>query len=117
MTHRQALESMYKGTCRLYESRQVKEEETKITMEKRVFTEQEFPCRLSFTTSTVKEKEGVFVKVQETKLFCAPEREIPAGSLLEITQDGRTALYEQSGYPAVYESHQELALALKEAYT
>lgn len=117
MTHRQAVESQYKGICRLYESRQVKDEKTKITSEERVLVEPGFPCRLSFNTSTVKEKEGVFVKMQETKLFCAPEREILAGSLLEITQDGRTALYEQSGYPAVYESHQEIALTLKEAYT
>ena len=116
MTHRQALESMYKGTCRRYESRQAKNEETKIAEEEKVLAE-EFPCRLSFTTSTVKEKEGVFVKAQETKLFCAPEREIPAGSLLEITQAGKTALYEQSGHPAVYESHQEIVLTLKEVYT
>lgn len=117
MTHRQAVERTYKGLCRLYESRQVKDEETKITSEERVFVEPEFPCRLSFGTSTVKDKEGAFVKVQETKLFCAPEREIPSGSMLEITQDGRTAFYEKSGYPVVYESHQEVVLTLKEGYT
>lgn len=117
MTHRQAVESTYKGTGKLYVSQHVKDEETRITREERVLVEPEFPCRLSFSTSTVQEKDGTFVKVQETKLFCAPEMDIPAGSLLEITQDGRTAYYEKSGYPAVYESHQEVALTLKEGYT
>lgn len=116
MTHREAVESTYNGLCRLYESRKVKDEVTKITSEERVLVE-EFPCKLSFSTSTVKEKEGVYVQVQQTKLFCAPERVIHAGSQIEITQDGRTAMYEQSGFPAVYASHQEVALNLKEVYT
>lgn len=117
MTHRQAVESTYKGIGKLYESRKMKDEETKITREEMVPIEESFPCRLSFGTSTVKDKEGAFVKVQETKLFCAPEIEIPSGSVLEVTQDGRTAFYEKSGYPVVYESHQEVVLQLKEAYT
>lgn len=117
MNHRQAVEQTYRGTCRLYVSRMVKEEETKITKEERVLVEPEFPCRLSFSTASAREKDGTFVKVQEVKLFCAPEISIPAGSLLEITQDNRTASYEQSGYPAVYQSHQEVALHLKEAFT
>lgn len=117
MTHREAVESTYKGVCKVYESRMIKDEVTKISAEERVLVEPEFPCKLSLSTSTVKEKEGVYVQVQQTKLFCAPEHVIHAGSLLEITQDGRTAMYEQSGFPAVYESHQEVALNLKEVYT
>lgn len=117
MNHRQAVERTYRGSCRLYVSRMVKDEETKITKEERVLAEPEFPCRLSFSTVSAGKKDGAYIKVQEVKLFCAPEISIPAGSLLVITQDGRTAAYEQSGYPAVYESHQEIALNLKEAYT
>lgn len=117
MTHRQAVESTYKGRCNLYESRMVKDEVTKITAEERVLVDADFPCKLSFSTSTIKEKEGAFVQVQQTKMFCAPERVIKAGSLLEITQAGRTAVYERSGFPAVYETHQEISLTLKEAYT
>lgn len=116
MTHRQALESTYNGVCRIYESRQVKDSVTKITSTERVLTN-EFPCKLSFSTSTVKEKEGVYVQVQQTKLFCSPDKVIPAGSKMEITQDGRTGVYEQSGYPAVYDTHQEVVLKLKEVYT
>lgn len=114
--HRQVIEKTYSGVCKLYESRQIKDEITKITEEKRVLAA-EFPCRLSFSTTTAKSKDGTFVQVQETKLFCSPENSIPSGSLLEITQDGRTGYYEKSGYPALYKSHQEVKLALKEAYT
>lgn len=117
MTHREAVESTYKGICKLYESRMVKDEVTKIPAEERVLVGTDFPCKLSFSTSTVKEKEGAFVQVQQTKMFCAPEHVIKAGSLLEITQDGRTATYERSGFPVVYETHQEISLALKEVYT
>lgn len=116
MTPREAIESTYKGVCKVYESRPVKDSVTKITTEERVLQE-EFPCRLSLSSSSLKREETVFVKVQQTKLFCAPEHIIKAGSLVEITQDGRTAMYERSGVPAVYETHQEIALALKEAYT
>lgn len=114
--HRRAIEKTYSGICKLYESRQVKDENTKITEEKRVLVS-EFSCRLSFSTVPVKSKDGTFVQVQETKLFCSPEKCIPSGSLLEITQDGQTGFYEQSGYPAVYKSHQEVKLRLKEVYT
>lgn len=117
MTHREAIESTYKGICRLYESKMVKDESSGITTEEKVPTEVGFPCRLSFGTSNVKDKEGALVKVQETKLFCAPEMEIPSGSMMEITQNERTAVYERSGFPVVYETHQEVVLTLKEEYT
>ena len=49
---------------------------------------------------------------QSVKLFLAPEREIPAGSKITVEGRGMTRVYARSGQPAVYGSHQEIALAL-----
>lgn len=116
MTAREVIESTYKGVCKVYESRQVKDRVTKITSDEKVVVN-EFPCHVSLSSSSLKREDTVFVKVQQTKLFCSPEHMIKAGSVMEITQNGRTALYEHSGVPAVYETHQEVVLTLKEAYT
>lgn len=53
---------------------------------------------------------------QAVKLFIAPEIAVPEGSRIDVTQNGITTSYRQSGTPAVYSSHQEITLELYKRY-
>jgi hypothetical protein len=53
---------------------------------------------------------------QFTILFIRPDLEINPGSIIEVTQNGRTTKYKRSGKPAVYTYHQEIRLTLYEEY-
>jgi hypothetical protein len=108
-----ALESLWRGVCTVYI-----QEETQNTKNKRIeFTEKAIytdePCKLSFEniTTTVESSNAASV-VQKAKLFLAPEVDIPPGSKITVTQNGKTADYEKSGEPATYTYHQEVYLDL-----
>ena len=83
--------------------------------EKAVLTEQ--PCRLSFQSRNSAAKDDGYSTIsQSVVLFIAPEVEIPSGSKITVTQNGKTTDYCRSGESAVYTSHQEIALELFEDY-
>ena len=50
------------------------------------------------------------------KLFIGPDREIPPGSRVVVTRQGRETAYHLSGAPAVYASHTEAPLELEQAW-
>jgi len=108
-----ALESLWKGTCTI-----VIREETQNPTNKRIeFNEvpvyENQPCKLSFETiTTTKDNNNAELVVQGAKLFIAPEVDIPPGSKITVTQNGKTTEYEKSGEPAVYTNHQEITLEL-----
>ena len=75
------------------------------------------PCRLSFSSvsATTARDEAVLVQ-QVVKLFISKEVEIPPGSKIVVTQEGRTGTYVNTGEPAVYHYHQEITLERKETW-
>lgn len=74
---------------------------------------QGLPCRLSFSTSNNTSNSGGASSVDQLiKLFLSTDVEIPAGSKISITRDGKTVDYKQSGEPARFASHQEIVLVL-----
>ena len=108
---RQAIERLYKGLC----SVRVKVSSVNKETGETVFTEQ--PCRLSFSSRNSSAKDDGYNTVsQSVVLFIAPEIEIPSGSKITVTQNGKTTDYCRSGESAVYTSHQEIALELFEDY-
>ena len=63
------------------------------------------PCRLSFSSiSSTTEQDSAPLIQQSVKLFVSKTVEIPAGSKIVVTQEGRTTAYARSGEPAVYSS-------------
>lgn len=116
--HRATIEKLYEDVCTVFILEDYKDPITKITkkQERALFENQ--PCRLSFKNlSTTVKTEGPAEVVQVTKLFIAPELEIPAGSKIVVTQkSGRATEFSYSGVPAVYPSHQEIILKLFEEY-
>lgn len=73
------------------------------------------PCKISFfnnlsVSGPVRNDQTASATVQTVKLFCAADLDIPPGSRIEITHNGRTALYTYNGVPSVFTEHQEITL-------
>ena len=109
---RKAIEKMYIGRCTITEHRQQVDEDTKQTKFVDVDLFSDIPCRLSFSTLKSTSDETVAAVSQTTKLFLAPEINVPAGCKITVTQNSRTTEYKQSGEPSMYSSHQEIQLQL-----
>lgn len=73
------------------------------------------PCRVSFERIPATSPDnGTVIVSQAVKLFLRPDVDIPPGSTFVVARQGRTETYVSSGQPAIYPSHQEIALKLKE---
>lgn len=111
---RKALESLYKGRCKITEIRKATDPVTKRVTFTDVVTVENEPCRLSFSSvaNAVQGNEVANV-AQVVKLFIRPELTILAGSKIEVTQNGVTSKYVASGKPAVHSNHQEVVLTIE----
>lgn len=111
---RKAIESLYKGRCKIIEIRKAVDPVTKRVTFTDVVTVENEPCRLSFSSvaNAVQGNEVANV-AQVVKLFIRPELTILAGSKIEVTQNGVTSKYVASGKPAVHTNHQEIVLTIE----
>lgn len=115
--HRKAIEATYDGTCRIYGMQSVKDPVTKVTRQEEVLVQDGIACHLSYSsTAPAAGSDTVTGAAQTIKLFLAPELVVPPGSRIEVTQQGRTESYAQSGKSAVYSSHQEILLEIWKEY-
>lgn len=112
---RNAIESLYQGTCTVTEHQKVTKA-NKSTGFSDVVVLKDQPCRLSFKTVTVtdtdQEDNAASAVKQVIVLFIAPDVSIATGSKITVTQNGVTTDYQQSGKPALYDTHQEIILDL-----
>ncbi|MEK8198344.1 hypothetical protein [Lysinibacillus sp. FSL M8-0134] len=114
---RKAVELLYTGLCTLTVWAEVENPVTHATEHKEVplFTNQK--CKLSYEKQTsTTPAGGPALIAQTTKLFIAPELDIPAGSKIIVTQHGKTSEFARSGKPAIYTDHQEIMLEAFERY-
>ncbi len=115
---REKIEQTYEDSCSVYEQKDVFDEKTKVKKGKRVATLEDEPCRLSFSRLEAGEKaDPASAPSQTAKLFISPDIDIKTGCVLEIKHKGRIYEYERSGQPAVYSSHQEIVLQLRERWS
>ena len=111
------LSILWKGRCDIWEYEDVTDPDTHQTTQRQVVVVEGEPCRISFTSeATTNPANGVAEMTQFIVLFIRPDLEIEAGSVIEVTQNGRTTKYKRSGKPAVYTNHQEIRLTLYEDY-
>lgn len=104
---------LYDGTCVISHYEEVTDEETHQTKEELVTITENEPCRLSNKTNMiVNENDGVAETSKNIVLFLRPDLEVPAGSVIEITQYGRTTKFKNSSTPSVYYTHQEIQLSI-----
>jgi len=110
MGAREILESTYYGVADIYHYPQT--EVDGITTEgARALLYEGVRCALSKAgLNKAMESNGVNKVNYDALLFCAPELEIPAGCEIQVTQDGMSRLYRNTGEAFKYASHQELVL-------
>lgn len=112
-----ALKKLWDGTCDVYVRKYVRNEKNGRDEPQEIKTIEGEPCRLSFSSiSNTTEEESAPLIQQTVKLFISKELDIPAGSKIVVTQEGRTNEYQKSGEPAVYSFHQEIMLIPFEKY-
>lgn len=115
--YRRAIEKLYEGKCTVKVWEPYTDPITKITKHQEVTKFEDEPCRLSYgSLPSASNTDGPTTVVQVTKLFIAPELNIPPGCKITVTQNGRSVDFTRSGEPAVYGSHQEITLELFERY-
>lgn len=111
------LEVLWTGKCTVWEYQDVVDADTHQTTHQQTQLVTDEPCRVSFSSEAVTDPAtGVAEMSQFTVLFIRPDLTIDPGSVIEVTQNGRTTKYRRSGKPAVYTNHQEIRLTLYEDY-
>lgn len=110
---RKILEETYTGICNVYAKQKQKDEITKQTSTTEVLVNENLPCGLSYSgSSPTSKEEGADRNNQQIKLFLSPDKSIPSGSKIVVTQNGVTQAYSMSSVPSVYTTHQEIALEI-----
>lgn len=110
-----AFNILYTGICDIYEYENTMDNETKIIKQKSVIKYENIPCRVSYynnSSNIVATKENSYNNIitQKVKIFLDNNIEIKAGSVIIVTQNGKTTKYKNSGEPVIYTNHQEIML-------
>lgn len=109
-----AIKSLWRGKCTVtVRNNDTTDENTGRVVVGEVDTYTDEPCRISFDTVNATQLENNASNiVQSITLFIDRAVAIPEGSKITVTQNGATAVYEKSGKPAVYSTHQEIPLEI-----
>lgn len=109
-----AIKSLWQGKCTVtVRNNDTTDENTGRVVVGEVDTYTNEPCRISFDTVNATQPENNAANiVQSITLFIDRAVVIPEGSKITVTQNGVTAVYEKSGKPAVYSTHQEIPLEI-----
>ncbi|WP_312047762.1 hypothetical protein [Anaerotignum sp.] len=111
---RKHVESLYDGKCTITEFRS---QEGLINNTVPMVIGENIPCRLSYHSfPSGKQTDTATVASQSIKLFLSPEIEVKAGCEIVVTQNGVTTAYKASGAPAIFVSHKEIELTLKDGW-
>ncbi len=109
--YKDALASLWDGVCDIYAIETTRNTDNGRDEPAEVLKTSSEPCRLSFSSvASTSEQDGAPVIQQTVKLFIAKDADIPAGSKIVVTQEGKTTAYKRSGEPAIYSNHQEIVL-------
>ena len=106
---------LWKGKATISEYQEVTDKDTWATSHELVPVVENEPCRVSYSREpSTNIVTGAAQLTQIIMLFIRPDIEIKAGSVIEVTQEGRTVKYKRSSKPAIYSNHQEVVLELYE---
>ena len=110
---RKAIESRYESTCSVFVYNDKFDEDTKQTKRVRELLIENQPCRLSYQTQAFaslvsSQSEGVPSSYQSTKVFLAPELDIPENSEIEVLWHDRLLKFKRSSVPVIHTNHQEV---------
>jgi hypothetical protein len=107
-----ALQKLWTDRCTVIVRVKKKDEQSKLTdfVEETLFEEE--PCKLSFESLSTTGEGNVPSLGQAAKLFMSNEKEVPAGSKIIVTRQGKTFTFARSGEPGWFTWHQEINLEL-----
>ena len=109
----QAIKSLWSGKCTVTVRKNETNEVNGRAEAKEVDLYTNEPCRISFDTVSATQTENNAANiVQSITLFIDRAVTVPEGSKITVTQNGVTGVYEKSGKPAIYSTHQEIPLEL-----
>ena len=100
--------SLYHGKMAIIEYRKTKDENgiSKLRLER---VQGGIACRLSYKRKTQNQPDEDASELQiETVIYCDPDIIVPAGAVIEVTQEGATEKYELAGGVVKYHNHQEI---------
>lgn len=111
------IEMLYKDSCTVIELQDVIDPITHITSKQEVIVHENVPCKISYRTQQPT-GDGVAGSLNSflTVIQLSPDLEIKAGSRIDVTRNGKTTSYKNSGEAAMYHNHQEITLTLLDDY-
>lgn len=106
------LQKLWTDRCTVIVRVKKKDEQSKLTdfVEETLFEEE--PCKLSFESLSTTREGNVPSLGQAAKLFLTNQKEVPAGSKIVVTRQGKTFTFARSGEPGWFTCHQEINLEL-----
>ena len=106
------LQKLWTDRCTVIVRVKKKDEQSKLTdfVEETLFEEE--PCKLSFVSLSTTGEGNVPSFGQAAKLFMSNEKEVPAGSKIIVTRQGKAFTFARSGEPGWFTCHQEINLEL-----
>lgn len=108
---RKALELLWKGVCTVYVWGELEDPITHITKPGEILKYDNIKCKLSHKNlSATSSTGGPAIIIQQVKLSLGSEYDIPAGSKIIVTQNGKISAYTRSGEPGTFMDHQEIVL-------
>lgn len=78
----------------------------------------DIPCRVCYKSinSAATGKAADYI-TQKVILMVARDINIENGSLINVTKNGQTVAYQKTGEAALYDSHREIAMLLKDTFS
>jgi hypothetical protein len=115
MVETNPLAKLWIGKATIYEYQPVTDPYTFQTTHDLVAVVTDEPCRVSYNREQATNiQSGAAVISQSITLFIRPDLEVKEGSVIDVTQHGRTTRYKGSSKSALYTNHQEIVLDLYE---
>lgn len=114
------LSVLWVGKCTISEYKEITDPETFQTKHELTIVAVDEPCRVSYgqgaysRASTTDVTDGAPYITQTITLFIRADLIIKEGSVIEVTQYGRTTKYKRASKPAVHSNHQEVLLEVYE---
>lgn len=113
-TARKHLGSLQESVCTVYAYSQQYDEKSHCMRTAKDILYEDMPCKVSFGSAiAATESDTVTHLAQTVTLFVSPEYEIPAGSLIDVAG----VIYEASGQPLAFPTHNEIGLVLAQKET
>jgi len=108
--------SLMTGICDVQEYQSVKDQKTHVTKSKLVTVYTGQPCKLSYIKNPATAEGDAPGALLTVRLILPSELAIKAGSVITVTQAGKTRTFKAASEPAVYTNHQEVELTTADEY-